>query len=429
MTTTVLVVFIMCMVLSFPIAIAMALGALMPQFINASAITDAIYIIRTMVVGLDSTPILAIPLFIFSGALMSRGGISQKLFDVFAYMSGTRTAALPCAVIVTCLFYGAISGSGPATCAAVGSMAVPLLVSLGYDTAFSAAMVATAGGLGLIIPPSISFINYALVTGTSVTSLFVAGIFPGILIAIFLMIYAYYYCKKKGEDKEKIAINYKKLRERGVLGVLRDGFWALLCPVIILGSIYSGICTPTEAAAISVIYALLVSVIAYETLKWNQVWSVVLEAVKAVAPLCVLIAMATALGRILTLAKAPQQLATFIESTIQGKVSFLIILNVVLLILGMFIDGAPAILILSPLLMPVAKIYGIDPVHLGVIIVVNMTIGLASPPFGLNLFVASSMSDIPIIEIGKKTIPFIIMFVLALMLITFIPEISLILVK
>ncbi|HZX45680.1 MAG TPA: TRAP transporter large permease [Clostridia bacterium] len=429
MTVTILIVFILCMALSFPIAIAMALGALVPQFIDASTITDTIYIIRTMVVGLDSTPILAIPLFILSGALMSRGGISQKLFDVFAYISGTRTAGLPCAVIVTCLFYGAISGSGPATCAAVGSMAVPLLVSLGYDTAFSAAMVTVAGGLGLIIPPSISFINYALVTGTSVTSLFVAGIFPGILIAIFLMGYAYYYCKRNGEDKEKIAINYKKLRERGILGVLRDGFWALLCPVIILGSIYSGICTPTETAALSVIYALLVSVIAYKTLKWNQVWSVVLEAIKAVAPLCVLIAMATALGRILTLANAPQQLATFVESTMQGKVSFLIILNIVLLVLGMFIDGAPAILILSPLLMPVAQVYGIDPVHLGVIIVVNMTIGLASPPFGLNLFVASSISDVPITEIGKKTIPFIIMFVLALVLITFIPGISTILVK
>jgi len=427
--TSVFIIFIGFMVIGFPIAIAMGWGAMAPHLLGTLSIADAVYVIRTMVVGIDSTQILAIPLFILSGTFMARGGISKKLFDVFAYVIGDRTAGLPCATVLTCLFYGAISGSGPATCAAVGAMTIPMLVSLGYDKAFVAALVAVSGGLGLIIPPSISFINYGLVTGTSVTSLFAAGILPGILIAICIMGYTYFHFKKHGEDKEKISANYKQLKARGFFGVLKDGFWALLCPVIILGSIYTGICTPTEAAALSVIYALLVSIYGYHMIKWNEVWSYTLESLRSIAPLCLLIAMATALGRILTLFNAPQKLAVFIKELLPGRVAFLIVLNITLLILGMFIDGAPAILILSPLLMPIAAEYNIDPVHLGVIIVVNMTIGLASPPFGLNLFVASSMSNVEVVEIGKKSIPLIISFVVALLLITFIPQISLYLVK
>lgn len=427
--TSIFIIFIGLMIIGFPIAIAMGWGALAPYFLGSSTITDAVYIIRTMVVGIDSTPILAIPLFILSGTLMSRGGISKKLFDFFAYIIGDRTAGLPCATVLTCLFYGAISGSGPATCAAVGAMTIPMLVSLGYDKAFVSALVAVSGGLGLIIPPSISFINYGLVTGTSVTALFSAGILPGILIAICIMGYTYFHFKKYGEDKQKIAANYEKIKAKGLFGVIKDGFWALLCPIIILGSIYTGICTPTEAAALSVLYALLVSVYGYKMIKWNEVWSLTLESLKSIAPLCLLIATATALGRILTLFNAPQQLAVFIQGLLPGRVAFLIVLNITLLILGMFIDGAPAILILSPLLMPIAAEYNIDPVHLGVIIVVNMTIGLASPPFGLNLFVASSMSKVEVMKIGAKAVPLILSFIVALLLITFIPQISLFLVK
>lgn len=424
----IMIIFIGLMILGFPIAIAMGLGALVPQFMGEGAVADAIYNIRTMVVGIDSTPILAIPLFILSGTIMARGGISRKLFDVFAYFIGDRTAGLPCAVVMTCLFYGAISGSGPATAAAVGGMTIPLLVSLGYDKTFISALVAVSGGLGLIIPPSISFINYGLVTGTSVTALFSAGILPGILIGICIMVYTYFHFKKHGEDKEKILANYEEMKSKGFAGVFREGIWALLSPVIILGSIYSGICTPTEAAAISVLYALLVSIYAYKMIEWKDIWPILLESVKATAPLCLLIAMSNVLGRLLTLANAPQQLAVFIQNLLPGKVAFLIVLNVTLLILGMFIDGAPAILILSPLLMPIAQEYGIDPVHLGVIIVVNMTIGLASPPFGLNLFVTSSMSQIEVLEIGKKAIPIILAYILALFIITFVPQLSLLLV-
>lgn len=428
MTGMMFLAFILLLVLSFPVAIAMGLSSLVPTFMDSSFAADTVYIIRTMVVGIDSTPILAIPLFIISGTIMAQGGISGKLFDIFAYFLGNKTGGLLCATIATCLFYGAISGSGPATCAAVGAMAVPLLVSLGYDRAFCSAIVAVAGGLGLIIPPSISFVNYALVTGTSVTSLFSAGILPGCLIGACLMIYCYIYCRVHGEDKEKIQENYKKLHSRSLFQVLRSGFWALLSPVIILGGIYSGIFSPTEAACISVVYAALVSLFIYKTITWKRLWELLLESVQSCAPLCALIALATAFSRILTLLNAPQALASLLSETISSRISFLILLNIVLLILGMFIDGAPAILILSPLLMPIAEQFNIDPVHLGVIIVCNLAVGLASPPFGLNLFVASSTNGAPVMEISKKVIPFILVFLFALILITFIPAISLCLV-
>lgn len=429
MTAVLFALFIGCLVLSFPVAIAMGIAAIAPGMLQPAFAADIVYVIRAMVVGIDTTPILAIPLFIMSGTIMAQGGISGKLFDVFAYFLGNKTGGLPCAVVVTCLFYGAISGSGPATCAAVGAMTIPLLVSLGYDRGFCSAIVATAGGLGLIIPPSISFVNYALVTGTSVTALFSAGILPGCLIALLLIGYCYFYCRFHGEDREKIEANWSKLHSKSFWSVIKEGFWALLTPVIILGGIYSGIFSPTEAACISVIYAIVVSMFIYRSVTFTDLGKLLLDSVKACAPLCALLALATAFSRVLTLLNAPQALAEFISGSIASKISFLILLNAALLILGMFIDGAPAILILSPLLMPIARSYGIDPVHLGIIIVCNLTIGLASPPFGLNLFVASSTSGASVVDISKKVIPFILMFLAALVLITFIPQISLLLVK
>ncbi|MBP7111213.1 MAG: TRAP transporter large permease, partial [Firmicutes bacterium] len=362
MTGIAFTVFIVGLILTFPIAVAMGLGAVIPGLTNPSFPANLVYIVRTMVIGVDSTPILAIPLFIFSGIIMSKGGISRKLFDVFAYFIGKRRAGMPCAVILTCLFYGAISGSGPATTAAVGAMTVPVLVELGYDKVYAGSIVSVGGGLGLIIPPSISFIMFGLATGVSVGSLFIAGIIPGIVIALFLMVNAYLHSLKYGEDTEKIAASYKVLKERGFLRIFLDGFWALLTPVIILGGIYGGIVTPTEAACISVVYALIVSLFIYKTIAVKDIWKLVVDSVKAVAPLCVLLALANAFSRVLTFAQAPQALARALSTTLTSPALFLIVLNIVLLILGMFIDGAPAILILAPMLLPVATSLGINPV-------------------------------------------------------------------
>ncbi|WP_313343852.1 TRAP transporter large permease [Sedimentibacter sp.] len=426
---TIFVLFFVLLALAIPISTTLGIVSIVPSLYNSSFPANAQYIIRAMFAGMDSFPLLAIPMFVLSGILMARGGVSKKLFNIFSYFIGDKTAGMPCAVIITCLFYGAISGSAPATVAAVGSMTIPILINLGYDKAFTTALVAVAGGLGVIIPPSIPFILYGMSTGTSVGELFIAGVIPGLLIGFLLMIYAYYYCKKNGEDKEKINASVKELRDKGFLTVLMDSSWALLTPVIILGSIYSGIASPTEAAVLSVIYALFISLFVYKTLKIKELWNIFIEAVRTFTPLLFIISAAIAFSRVLTLLQVPQTVASVITSTFSEKVAILLVINAFLLFVGMVMDTTPAILILSPMFMPIIQTIDVNPIHFGVIMVVNLAIGFVTPPVGVNLFVASSLTGVPVLSISKKAIPLTIMFLIALLCITFIPEISMILVS
>lgn len=422
------IVFATTLAFGIPIAISLGLTAIVASMLNPTLPADAAYVFRSMVTALDSYALLAIPLFILSGNIMAKGGISKKIFNFFSYFIGDKTAGLPIAAIITCLFYGAISGSGPATVAAVGSMTIPLLVDLGYDKKFVVSMIAVAGGLGVIIPPSIPFIVYGQSSGSSVGSLFIAGVLPGILIAFAMIIYAYVYCKKNGEDKEKLNANTANLRARGFIGILKESFWALLTPVIILGGIYSGVVTPTEAANISVIYALVVSIGIYKTLKFNDLEEVTRTTIKTVGPILLVIAVASVFGRVLTLLQAPQMVSQAITGTFTSKVAILLVINVMLLIIGMVMDTAPAILIMTPIFMPIIRSIGVDPVHFGIIMVVNLAIGFVTPPIGINLFVASSLTGLSVMDIGKRAIPFIITFFISLMIITFVPQISLLLV-
>lgn len=335
---------------------------------------------------------------------------------------------MPCAVIVTCLFYGAISGSAPATVAAVGSMTIPLLIRMGYDKVFVTALVAVAGGLGVIIPPSIPFILYGMASGASVGKMFIAGIIPGILIAALLMIYAIYHCKIHGEDKEKIHAEVSALHEKGFARVFLDSFWALLTPIIILGCIYSGVASPTEAAVISVFYALFISMFVYKTLHIKDLKAVLVEAIRTFAPILFILSAAVAFSRIITLLQIPELAGDFILSNFHSKVSILIVINILLLLVGMVMDTSPAILILTPILLPIVTEIGVDPIQFGIIMVVNLAIGFVTPPIGINLFVASSLTDVPIMQIARKALPLILFFLFALILITFIPQISLALV-
>ncbi len=417
--------FLVAMVLGLPMAVAMGLATFIPQAVNSSFPGNMNYIVQGLIGGLNTTPILAIPLFMLSGALMTRGGISKKLFDIFAYIAGKKTAGVPCAVVVTCLFYGAISGSGPATAAAVGAMCIPILVELGYDKVFSAAIVATAGGLGVIIPPSIPFIMYALFTQESVGDMFTAGIIPGCLIAATIMFYCWFYCKRHGEDKAKIAENYARLKKRGFIRVFIDGFWAVLTPVIILGGIYGGFVTPTEAACVSVFYALIVCIFIYRTISIKDVPQLLKDAIASYAPICVLIGLATGFSRILVLLRAADVIQAVLTSVIHNGTMLLIFLNILLLILGMFMDVGAAVVILAPILLPIAKGFGIDGIHLGIVMVTNLAVGFVTPPFGMNLFVAAPLGDTNVATLGKKALPFIGCFIIALLMITFIPPISL----
>lgn len=418
-------VFLFCLVIGIPVSISLGITAVVPSLADPNFTVGAKYLIRAMFGGLDSFPLLAVPMFVLSGIIMAKGGISKKLFDVFAYFLGRLPAGMPCAVIVTCLFYGAISGSGPATVAAVGSMTIPILTSLGYELSFVAAIVAVAGGLGVIIPPSIPFIMYGMASGVSVSDLFLAGIVPGLLIAALLIGYAVFYCRRHGEDRQKIDGEVEILHKKGFVRVLRESFLALLSPVIILGCIYTGVASPTEAAVISVFYALLVSMLVYRSIRVKDVIPICAEAVKTYAPILFILAASTAFSRILTLLHIPDQVSRFILTNFNDPAVILLVINAFLLIVGMVMDTTPAILILTPILLPVAIQIGMDPVQFGVMMVVNLAVGFVTPPIGVNLFVASSLSGVPVMSLSKKALPLIVLFLLALLLITFVPSVSL----
>ena len=386
-----------------PVAVVFGGMAILPCLLDGTFPYTVEAAIRSMVSGLDSFTLLAVPLFMLSGIIMARGGISEKLFNFFAYFIGNKTAGMPCAVICTCMFYGAISGSSPATVSAVGAMTIPFLVSLGYDKVFATSIVTVAGGLGVIIPPSISYIGAAL------------------------MAFAYIQCKKSGEDKERLAENYQKIHDKGFWPLFKESFAALLTPVIILGSIYGGIASPTEAAAISVVYAMTVSIFVYKTLKPGEIGTMFVEGAKTYVTILFIISAATAFGRAMTLLQYPTMISQGILTHISSKILIILVMNVILLVFGMIMDNIPNIMIFTPIFLPVATSIGMDPVHFGIMMTANLAIGMVTPPMGINLYVASSMTDIPVIKIAKACVPFLIAFLIALVLISYIPQLSLLL--
>ena len=425
MTLSVVIFFIVGVVIGVPLVVVLGISSILPGLINPHFIGDLQFVLRGIIGAGDNTSIIAAPLFILSGMIMAKGRISEKIFNVFAYWLGRVPGGIPSAVVVTCLFYGAISGSGTATCAAVGAMTIPILLSMGYEKKFAGALVASSAGLGVIIPPSIPFILYGLATGVSIGKMFIAGIIPGIIIALCLIGYVIVYCIINGEDREKIDHQVNDLKRLGFFRLFKDSFWALLTPVILLGGIYSGIVTPTEVAVISVLYSLIISIFVYKTIRINQVFNILGESCKVMAPLALMLAVAVAFGRILTLLKIPTELALLISNNFTSKISILIMLNVVLLFIGMVMDTGPALMILAPMILPLATSIGVDPIHLGIIMVVNMAVGFVTPPFGVTLFITSPMVKLSPLEIGRSSIPFIITLIVALFLITFIPQLSL----
>lgn len=422
-----LILMLALLFLGVPIGIMLLCLSLYPAMADPSIPANYAFVARQALGGLESTPLLAVPMFILSGVIMARGGISKKIFNVFAYFFGRVTSGMPCAVVVTCLFYGAISGSAPATTAAVGTMTIPILVSLGYDLTFAASLVAVAGGLGVIIPPSIPFIMYANASGESVGKMFMSGIIPGLLIGAFLMVYVYVYCKIKGEDKVKIKNEIDNLRNLGLWALFKNSFWAIMSPVIILGGIYSGVTTPTEAAVISVVYSLIIGLFVYKTLSFKDCITAFQEAVRTYSPIIFIIAAAASFGRVLAIMQVPQMVAQWVGGLGLNKVLLLLCINLLLLFVGMIMDTSPAILILTPILLPIVEAAGVNPIHFGIIMVINLAIGFVTPPVGVNLYVASTLTNVPPMTIAKKTIPAMVVFFFALILITFVPVISLVL--
>lgn len=424
MVGLVFAIFFGFLILGIPIAISVAYASLSVSFLDPKFVADSVFFFRTAVSGMDSYVLLAVPLFMLSGNIMAQGGLSERLFDFFSYFFGKFAAGLPIAIVLTCLFYGAISGSGPATVAAIGAMTIPLLVDLGYEKDTITAMVAVSGGLGVIIPPSIPYITYGLATGTSVGDLFIAGFFPGVLIALCLIAYVIYYYQKSDNSNLKNIENANRLKAFGFGKVFRRSFFALLAPIIILGGIYSGIVTPTEAAVVSVVYAILVCIFIFKSLSAKELLKTFVDTAKTATPVMLILSFCIVFGRVLALMGVPQQIANMVVSNFESKILVLLAMNLFLILVGMVMDTVPAILILGPILLPIALEFGMDPVHFGIMMSVNLAIGFVTPPIGTNLFVAQSISGVPIMRIAKKALPFIGMFVFALLLITFVEPIS-----
>lgn len=412
------------LVIAMPVGGVFGMMSLLPSIMNPNFAFGSADVARSMFAGMNSFTLLAVPLFMVSGMIMAEGGLSERLFNFFAYFIGNKTAGFPCAVVVTCMFYAAISGSSPATVSAVGAMTIPFLVNMGYETIFAASIVTVAGGLGVIIPPSISYIVYSAAANTSPSKLFTAGILPGILIGFSLMLYCYYYCRKKGEDKEKLLANYREIRAKGFLPLLKESFWALLTPIIILGTIYSGVCSPTESAVISVFYGLFVCIFIYKSIRIRDLGRVFMEGAKTYVNILFVIAAATSFARCLTMLRYPQTISASVLAISDSKIVILLIMNLIMLVCGMIIDNIPNIMILTPIMVPIATAVGVDPVHFGIIMTCNLAIGMVTPPMGINLFVAAGMTKIPMLKLAKACIPFLIAFFISLMLITFIPQIS-----
>lgn len=409
--------FVLLLVLGVPIAICLGLSALITMY--ASATLPISYIATQAYTSIDNITIIAIPLFIAAGTFMGEGGLSKRLLSMTDKMLGRLPGGFGMATVMTCMLFAAMSGSGPATVAAIGSLTIPAMVERGYNKYFSAALVAAAGSIGVMIPPSNPFVVYGVTSSTSVGKLFMAGITPGILIGLVLMGYTFVLAKKYDWRGTKTD-NYMKQ----VMHSLWDAKWALMVPVIILGGIYSGMMTPTESAAVAALYGLIVGVFIYKGINRGNFKVTLVDSATTSAIIILLMAMATIFGNILTLENIPKQVASFILGISHNAIIVLLLINILLLIVGMFMEALAAIVILTPLLLPIVVQLGINPVHFGVIMVVNLAIGFITPPVGVNLFVASGISRQRLEDIARAVMPMLALMILVLLTLTYIPEVS-----
>lgn len=413
----VFITLIVSLVLTVPIGFSLGIASL--AYIFATDQLTLGFVARNMVTGTDSFPIMAIPFFVFAGELMGGGGISKRLLDVANVFFGRIRGGLAIVTVVVCMFFAAISGSGPATVAAVGGMVVPTMLEKGYDKKFVLALIAAAGSIGVIIPPSIPMVVYSVTVNSSVSSLFLAGFIPGTLIGLVLIAYSYFYARSAGYkgDTEPFSIG-RALRE------VWRGKWALLSPVIILGGIYGGIFTPTEAAAVSVVYSLIIGLFVHRELNFRDMLEVTKRSCETTATILVVIGCATGFSKVLTLGRIPTTVATLLTTMTDSKVLILLLINLLLLLVGCFMETVCAIMILAPILFPVVTALGVDPVHFGIIMVTNLAIGFITPPLGVNLFVASRVGKTTLDVVIKGIIPFLVLMIATLMLITYVPAIS-----
>lgn len=415
MITVVVITLLALFALSVPIAISLGVASTVAV---SYADMSMLVIIQRMFGSLDLFPLMAIPFFILAGNLMDVGGISKRLVNFANSLVGSLTGGLAMVAVVTSMFFAAISGSGPATTAAIGSILIPAMVAKGYDRNFAGSVQAVSGELGVIIPPSIPLILYGVTAEVSISKLFIAGVIPGFLIAGSLMLAVFFIAKLKGyQGNDKVTG-----KERW--NTFKDAILALIMPVIILGGIYGGIFTPTEAAAVAVVYAFIVGFFVYREIKIKDLVDIFQKSAITTAVIMIIISTAGLFGWILTRERIPQQIAESFTAFTDSPIVFLILINLLLFVVGMFFETSSSIIILAPILTPIAMMMGIDPVHFGIIMVVNLAMGMVTPPLGVNLFVAVQIANTTLEKITKFLLPFLFVLILDIIIISYVPAIT-----
>ncbi|HPI97894.1 MAG TPA: TRAP transporter large permease [Synergistales bacterium] len=411
------IAFFVMLFLNIPIAMSMCLSSVFYLFITGDIFMISITAPRFFA-GMNSFTMLAIPLFILSGDLLCSGKASKLLIDMANSMVGHFRGGLSSVTTLACMFFGAVSGSGAATASAIGSVVAPESERSGYNKSFIAAIIASAGPLGILIPPSIPMVVYGAATDTSIGALLLSGIGPGILFGLMIMGYGYWISSK---------YNYggvSSFELKNVFISSRKAFWALLTPVIIVGGIYSGIFTPTEAAAVAAVYSMAVGLFIYRTLKFRDLPSIFLKSAVSSASIMFVVGGVVLFGWILVREQIPQNLTRMILENVSSPITFLLIADAVILVAGMLMDPSPAIILFAPLLLPAAQAFNIDPVYFGALMVTNLAIGLVTPPVALTLYVAARICDVSMSRLIKHVLPIIAMLILGLLILTFVPQIA-----
>jgi C4-dicarboxylate transporter DctM subunit len=416
MTSIMIGTMVLCFALTVSVAVSIGLASILGiQASNAHMLIS----VKEMFGAINKFPLAAIPFFILAGNLMETGGISRRLVEFAKSIVGGVQGGLPMTCVLTCMIFAAVSGSSVATTFAIGAILIPALIKHGYPTSWAAALQATSAELGVIIPPSIPMILYGVSAEVSIGELFIAGFGPGLLIGLALMLFVWVWCKIKGWGKTdgEGRLSFGK-------ATLQAG-WALLMPVIILGGIYGGVFTPTEASAVAVAYALIVGVVVYREIGIRDLYPILRKSVLSSAVIMFIIANAGLFAFLITRAGVPDAIGVWLKEVLQTPFWFLLGVNAALFVIGMFIETSAAIIVLAPILAPVAMHFGIDPVHFGLVMVVNLALGMITPPFGVNLFAACTVARISLDRIIKDLVPFVLVVLACLMVITYVPALSL----
>jgi len=416
MSTAMVLTMVMCFALTISVAVSIGLAALVGIQISN---LNMLIAVKEMFSSINRFPLAAIPFFILAGNLMETGGISRRLVEFAKSLVGGVQGGLPMTCVLTCMIFAAVSGSSVATTFAIGAILIPALIKHGYPAPYAAALQATSAELGVIIPPSIPMILYGVSAEVSIGELFIAGVGPGLLIGGALMLFVWLWCKWKGWGKDD---------GEGRLSVgpatWRAGF-ALLMPVIILGGIYGGIFTPTEASAVAVFYALFIGLVVYREIRPRDLLGIFRKSVVSSAVIMFIIANAGLFAYLITRAGVPDAIGVWLKDVLQSPLLFLLGVNLALFFIGMFIETSAAIIVLAPILAPVAMFFGVDPVHFGIVMVVNLALGMITPPFGVNLFAACTVARLSLDRIVPQLVPFVLVVAGCLLIITFTPALTL----